>query len=110
MVISNSRLVIVDKWAMTTENRPSALESFIYLLEMEKRFSDKIVFSGINPVTLLPASFVFNEPSPGRTKIMHIHADNTIFYSKDAGLNWDMISRGELALLIKETDVLLVQE
>lgn len=49
-------------------------------------------FHGINPLTGLPITIVFNEPAPGRERLMNW---NTLtkcwFYSEDAGLTWQRV-------------------
>ena len=53
-------------------------------------------FYGHNPLTGLPCTIVFNEPSPGRSTVMNW---NTLtqcwFYSEDAGLTWKKVQTTE---------------
>ena len=59
-------------------------------------------FYGRHPLTNLPITIVFNEPSPGRQNVMSWNPlTQCWFYSEDAGLTWERVedSRwGEFAI------------
>lgn len=65
-------------------------------------------FHGLNPLTGLPITIVFNEPVPGREKLMNW---NTLtqcwFYSEDAGLTWQRVNDSRFGEFAVKCDALI---
>lgn len=58
-----------------------------------------LTFEGVHPLWGTKTSFVFNFPCKHHQNILDF-SDNKWWYSKDAGLNWEIISRERYVDLI----------
>lgn len=65
-------------------------------------------FYGAHPLTGLPVTIVFNEPAPGRERLMNW---NTLtqcwFYSEDAGLTWQRVEDSKFGEFAVKCDALI---
>ncbi len=65
-------------------------------------------FHGHNPLTGMPVSFIFNEPIPGKRKIISRNKISQCwFYSEDAGLSWLKIKNEDFELYCTKADVMI---
>lgn len=65
-------------------------------------------FYGHNPLTGMPCTIVFNESSPGRSRVMNWNAlTQCWFYSEDAGLTWKRVEKNEFSQYIEKVDCLM---
>lgn len=67
-----------------------------------------VKFNGINPLTGLPVTIVFNEPSLGRTSIINYNPlTDTYFFSEDAGLTWLKVEKDDVIPYFEKADCVI---